>query len=95
MKYAIISDIHSNLAALKLVLADIKQFNVNDIYNLGDIVGYGNQPVEVINLLKESGVKSVMGNHDYTIISSQFAFEYTINAHTQLLIIIYDSCRFD
>ena len=47
MKYAIISDIHSNLKALQLILEDLKQFNVEAIYNLGDIVGYGNQPAEV------------------------------------------------
>ena len=84
MKYAIISDIHSNLNALKLVLADIKQFNVDTIYNLGDIVGYGNQPAEVIKLLKNSGVKSVIGNHDYTTVYSKFPFEYTIAAQMQI-----------
>ena len=53
MKYAIISDIHSNLNALKLVLADIKQFNVDSIYNLGDIVGYGNQPTRFKTTIRE------------------------------------------
>ncbi len=84
MKVAIISDIHSNLQALQLVLDDIKQFNVDGIYNLGDTVGYGAEPNEVIQLLIGNNVKSVMGNHDDALVSSHFAFEFTREAKMQL-----------
>jgi len=84
MRYAIISDIHSNLKALRLVLEDIKQFEVADIYNLGDTIGYGEQPSEVIQLLIQHKIKSVMGNHDDAVVSSHFAFEFTQKAKQQL-----------
>ena len=69
---AFISDIHSNLAALDAVLADIKRHNVNSIYCLGDLVGYGAQPKEVVQRLvqlKQKGklLELVCGNHDYSV----------------------------
>ncbi len=65
---AIISDLHSNEEALKAVLKDINDFNVKEIYCLGDIVNYGPDPNTVIQLLIEHRVKSIMGNHDYSVI---------------------------
>ena len=59
---AIISDIHSNLEALLAVSKDIP--NV-PIYCLGDIVGYGANPKEVMKWMREKEVTVVMGNHDY------------------------------
>jgi diadenosine tetraphosphatase ApaH/serine/threonine PP2A family protein phosphatase len=60
---AIISDIHSNLEALQAVLADIRQFDVSDIYCLGDIVGYGPNPRECIDLVMACKMV-LLGNHD-------------------------------
>ena len=48
MKRAIVSDLHANLEALTAVLADIESQEVSQIYCLGDIVGYGPNPVEVL-----------------------------------------------
>jgi predicted phosphodiesterase len=62
MRLAILSDIHSNLAALDAVRADLPE--VDEIWVLGDIVGYGPQPNEVIAALQEMGARSVLGNHD-------------------------------
>jgi diadenosine tetraphosphatase ApaH/serine/threonine PP2A family protein phosphatase len=62
MRLAILSDIHSNLAALDAVRADLPE--VDEIWVLGDIVGYGPQPNEVISALQEMGARSVLGNHD-------------------------------
>ena len=62
--FAIISDIHSNVAALSAVLADIDQRDLAEIYCLGDIVGYGPQPAECLDLIVERGIVSIMGNHD-------------------------------
>ena len=62
MRLAVLSDIHANLAALDAVRDDIP--DVDEIWVLGDIVGYGPQPSEVISALQEMGARSVMGNHD-------------------------------
>lgn len=63
MKRAVISDIHSNIEALHAVLGDISSFNVDQIICLGDIVGYGPNPCECIDLVREADV-CVLGNHD-------------------------------
>ncbi len=66
MKIAFISDIHGNVYALKAVLEDIEKRGIlsSNIYSLGDLVGYGTRPNEVINLIKSKNIVSVMGNHD-------------------------------
>ncbi|HYG77992.1 MAG TPA: metallophosphoesterase family protein [Planctomycetota bacterium] len=61
---AIISDIHSNLVALEAVLADIKTQNVDAIVCLGDICGYGPQPLECIELVRKNAIWTLKGNHD-------------------------------
>ena len=62
MWIAVLSDIHANLAALEAVRDALPE--VDEIWVLGDIVGYGPQPNEVIAALQEMGARSVMGNHD-------------------------------
>jgi predicted phosphodiesterase len=62
MRIAVLSDIHANLAALEAVRADLT--DVDQVWVLGDIVGYGPQPNEVIAILQEMGARSVLGNHD-------------------------------
>lgn len=63
MKRALISDIHSNLEALEAVLADIRQQGVDKIYCLGDIIGYGPNPRECIDLVMQCDM-CLLGNHD-------------------------------
>ncbi len=53
MRIAVISDIHGNLYALREVLEDIDNQNIDSIICLGDLVGYGPHPNEVIALIKE------------------------------------------
>ena len=65
MRYAIISDIHSNLEALEAVLAEITKKNVDKILCLGDIVGYGPNPNECIKLVRKNCDVIITGNHDY------------------------------
>lgn len=60
---AIISDIHSNLEALQAVLADIGKHQVDEIYCLGDIVGYGPNPRECVDLVMKCKLV-LLGNHD-------------------------------
>ncbi len=60
---AIISDIHSNLEALQAVLQDIGRQSVSEIYCLGDVVGYGPNPRECVDLVMQCRVV-LLGNHD-------------------------------
>jgi diadenosine tetraphosphatase ApaH/serine/threonine PP2A family protein phosphatase len=60
---ALISDIHGNLEALQAVLTDIEKHKVEGIYCLGDVVGYGPNPRECIDLVMQCRVV-LLGNHD-------------------------------
>ncbi|MDY6908280.1 MAG: metallophosphoesterase family protein [Chloroflexota bacterium] len=69
MRCAIVADIHGNLAALEAVLRDIEERGGCDqIWCLGDIVGYGPQPTECIARIRQSGALCVAGNHDWAAI---------------------------
>lgn len=63
MRCAIISDVHGNLDALEAVLADAQ--GVDQLWCLGDLVGYGPQPNECVATLRERGALCVAGNHDW------------------------------
>lgn len=67
MKYAIISDVHSNLEALECALTEIKKANVAQVICLGDVVGYGANPSECLRMVREAATEIVMGNHDQAI----------------------------
>lgn len=60
---ALISDIHGNLEALQAVLADIKSKGITEIFCLGDVVGYGPNPAECIDLVMNLDM-CLLGNHD-------------------------------
>lgn len=64
MRIAILSDIHGNKHALEAVLADSDEQEVKQVYCLGDLVGYGAFPNEVIDLIRRRGIPTVMGNYD-------------------------------
>ena len=68
MRLAIISDIHANLEALTAVLSDIDQQNVDQIYCLGDVVGYGADPVLCLELIRERCTGVLMGNHEHAVL---------------------------
>ncbi len=61
-RIAIISDIHSNVPAMNAVLRDIEKKNIDYIYCLGDIIGKGPSPAEVIELCKDYCDISILGN---------------------------------
>lgn len=65
---AIISDIHGNLEALTVVLADIKARGIDRIICLGDIIGYGPNPGECVDLVRKHCDWSLMGNHDFGVL---------------------------
>ncbi|HBE67914.1 MAG TPA: phosphoesterase [Planctomycetaceae bacterium] len=64
MRQALISDIHGNLEALQAVLADIQDQSVERIVCLGDIVGYGPNPCQCLDLVMKRCQLTILGNHD-------------------------------
>jgi diadenosine tetraphosphatase ApaH/serine/threonine PP2A family protein phosphatase len=68
MLHAIVSDIHGNLEALEVVLADLEKRRPASVVCLGDFVGYGASPNECIDLLRPRIEHAVCGNHDLAAI---------------------------
>jgi diadenosine tetraphosphatase ApaH/serine/threonine PP2A family protein phosphatase len=65
VRIAVLSDVHSNLAALEAVLADAEARRaLDEVWSLGDLVGYGPQPCECLARLRQYRLRSVAGNHD-------------------------------
>jgi diadenosine tetraphosphatase ApaH/serine/threonine PP2A family protein phosphatase len=64
VRRALMSDIHGNLEALETVLRDIEGQGVDEIYCLGDVIGYGPNPRECIDLVIENCSVTLLGNHD-------------------------------
>lgn len=62
MRVAVLSDIHANIEALDAVLAAMP--SVDEVWQLGDVVGYGPRPDGVVTRLREIGALGVRGNHD-------------------------------
>jgi putative phosphoesterase len=68
MKVALIGDVHANLPALEAVLAHAREAHVQEIWNIGDFVGYGAFPDEVVDRLRREGVLSIVGNYDLKVL---------------------------
>ena len=64
MKYAIIADIHGNLEALDAVLKDTREQKCTHYACVGDVVGYGANPKECLDIIRGMGMPCVKGNHD-------------------------------
>ena len=74
MMQAMISDVHSNLEALHAVLEDIASQGAAEILCLGDVVGYGPNPEEVIDLIQKMCRFTLSGNHDYAVLTKPERF---------------------
>ena len=68
----IISDIHGNFEALKIVLQELDKKGVSKIYCLGDVVGYYSQVNECCDALRERNIDCLMGNHDWYMSTGSF-----------------------
>ena len=68
VKVGVLSDVHANLQALERVFEDAEERGVNVFLNAGDSVGYGPYPSEVVELLCEKNVLSVLGNYDLEVL---------------------------
>ncbi len=69
---ALISDVHANLPALEAVLADAHMRGASVVLHAGDLTGYGPFPDEVINLVRERHIISVIGNYDLSVLSRKW-----------------------
>lgn len=67
MRYAVISDVHSNIEALEAVTKDLEARDVDRVLCCGDTVGYYANPNECIELLRQLDVLSIAGNHDLAV----------------------------
>lgn len=85
MRYAIVSDIHSNMQAWSSVLLDIRSLNVDEIICLGDIVGYGPNPAQVLASVHANVHHIIMGNHDAVICGKISAFLFNDKAREVIL----------
>jgi predicted phosphodiesterase len=64
LRYGVLADVHANLQALETTLAFLKDARVDRLVCLGDLVGYGPQPNEVVAAIAELQIPTVAGNHD-------------------------------
>jgi putative phosphoesterase len=71
-RIGIISDIHGNYEALKVVLTELDKLGVKEIYCLGDVVGYYSQVNECCDELRKRNILTLMGNHDWYMASGGF-----------------------
>ncbi len=83
MRIAVLSDIHGNLPALDAVLEALAPFDA--VWQLGDVVGYGPEPDEVVARLRDAGATGVRGNHDAAAIGELETSAFNTDARTAVL----------
>ena len=76
MRRALVSDIHGNLIALQKVLQDIKEQQIDEIFCLGDVIGYGPSPRECIDEVSNFQ-QCILGNHDQAALFDPEGFSTT------------------
>ncbi|HCV25418.1 MAG: metallophosphoesterase [Gemmatimonadetes bacterium] len=85
MRLAVLSDIHGNLEALEAVLLEIDRLSVDGVIVLGDIVGYGPDPLACIYRIREAAAACVLGNHDEALVDPTHVRELNPVARDTLL----------
>lgn len=63
-KVTIFGDVHANLPAMEAVFAEMEKRGDDSLYCLGDLVGYGTSPNEIISMVREREIPTIMGNYD-------------------------------
>jgi diadenosine tetraphosphatase ApaH/serine/threonine PP2A family protein phosphatase len=71
---AIVSDIHSNLAALTAVIKDIEEHKADEIVCLGDVIGYGPQPLPCVDIARTRFKFTILGNHEEAVLYGAVGF---------------------
>ncbi len=74
MKIAVISDIHGNIDALSTLLKDIDSEKVDTIICLGDLVGYGPYPNQVISMVRSRHILCIKGNYDSSVVDNEYSY---------------------
>ncbi|MFC0904955.1 metallophosphoesterase family protein [Clostridium sp. MT-14] len=74
MKIAIISDIHGNLEALREAFSNIEKRKADTVICLGDLVGYGPYPNEVVEFIREKRILNILGNYDAAVLEKKFNY---------------------
>jgi predicted phosphodiesterase len=85
MRIAIISDIHSNLEALKAVLQEAKIIGYDDLICLGDIVGYGPDPEPCLDIVFENAKMIIKGNHEQAVVNPESLYKFNVYARESIL----------
>jgi len=85
LRYAVLSDIHSNLVALEAVLGDLADAGVDRYVCLGDIVGYGARPNQCCDMIRDLDAISIRGNHDEAATDTTKAEWFTAPARACIL----------
>ncbi|MFQ5585476.1 MAG: metallophosphoesterase family protein [Thermodesulfobacteriota bacterium] len=85
MRFAIISDLHSNLEALNAVLSLIDSIGADTTICLGDIVGYNADPDRCIELVRERGIRCIIGNHDSRVCGFEEPDDFNSSARRAVL----------
>jgi diadenosine tetraphosphatase ApaH/serine/threonine PP2A family protein phosphatase len=80
VRIAVFSDIHANLHALETVLAEIDRESVDELWCLGDVVGYGPRPNECVDLTRGRANVSLCGNHDLAVLGTIDIAEFSGDA---------------
>jgi len=83
-QYAVISDIHGNVTALKAVLEDIRQRGIDEILCLGDLVGKGPNSAEAVDICREACSVIIQGNWDENIVNEDIQLEEVLWHRSQL-----------
>lgn len=84
MKIAIFSDVHGNLPALEAVLSAIGKYRPDKIYCLGDLVNFAPFTNEVIDMIRERNIPTIMGNHDDGIGNRKYLFPFSGTSPAEL-----------
>jgi diadenosine tetraphosphatase ApaH/serine/threonine PP2A family protein phosphatase len=80
MRVAVISDIHANLAALESVLVEIDREGPDEVWCLGDVVGYGPRPNECCDVTRDRSDLCLAGNHDLAVLGVLDVDEFSPDA---------------
>jgi diadenosine tetraphosphatase ApaH/serine/threonine PP2A family protein phosphatase len=82
MRIALLSDVHGNLPAFEAVLADVDAEGVEEVWCLGDLVGYGAQPDECVELARDRCDLCLAGNHDLVVTEAIDIADFSSSAAT-------------
>ncbi len=85
MRIAIVSDIHGNMEALKKVVVNIGVSRIDAVISIGDNIGYGPESEEVAQLIRQSDIPSVMGNHELGLVDRTYLANFNPTARDSLL----------